>query len=675
MTDTRKILDALQAIDPTGLDYKEWSAIGMALKHEGLSPDDWDAWSARDPSRYKRGECARKWATFNEAQQGAPVTGGTIVEMARQRGWEGPARQDWPNGGVLGWSDTITDDGEGRNEGRRQLPTQMLRDYLRALFHDDERICYVTKSEDGKPSREQDFGYTAGQVIASLDRHPDDLRAAIGDWNEKVGAWIRINPTKGMRDSDVTAFRHVLVESDELPVEEQLRIIRSANLPVAALVSSAGKSIHAVVRVNAPDRKEYARRVDTIFNRLDAMGLKVDKANSNPGRLSRLPGADRNGRVQELLGTNLGASSYEEWANNPDGAFPAVVPFSSIIAEPDRRAPVLIDGVLRKGHKMMIAGPSKAGKSFALMELCAALASGGKWMGTFPCRQCRVLYVNLEIDEQSAWQRMRGIYDALALPKDDGSPGNIGILSLRGRACPLNEMVPALCRAIKEGGYEVMILDPIYKVITGDENNASDMGKFCNQFDRICTATGATAIYCHHHSKGMQGGKKAMDRASGSGVFVRDPDALLDFSELVDPNEEEDDGALSFDDQEGLEDEEDATTAWRVEMSLREFKYHKPVNVWFRYPLHVPDTEGELDSYLVEGDPRLNLNKSGKRGTKSDEKIDEAYNALYEQHDPITVASLAEKSGLSESTVRRKIKNRYEIVKGGYVKRKEEDRK
>lgn len=30
----------------------------------------------------------------------------------------------------------------------------------------------------------------------------------------------------------------------------------------------------------------------------------------------------------------------------------------------------LIDGVLRQGHKMLLAGPSKAGKSFALIELC-----------------------------------------------------------------------------------------------------------------------------------------------------------------------------------------------------------------------------------------------------------------------------------------------------------------
>ena len=36
----------------------------------------------------------------------------------------------------------------------------------------------------------------------------------------------------------------------------------------------------------------------------------------------------------------------------------------------------LIDGVLRQGHKMLLAGPSKAGKSFSLIELCIAIAEG-----------------------------------------------------------------------------------------------------------------------------------------------------------------------------------------------------------------------------------------------------------------------------------------------------------
>ena len=38
---------------------------------------------------------------------------------------------------------------------------------------------------------------------------------------------------------------------------------------------------------------------------------------------------------------------------------------------------------------------------------------------------------------------------------------------------------------MKDEQFAAVIIDPIYKVITGDENNASDMGAFCNQFAKI----------------------------------------------------------------------------------------------------------------------------------------------------------------------------------------------
>lgn len=68
-------------------------------------------------------------------------------------------------------------------------------------------------------------------------------------------------------------------------------------------------------------------------------------------------------------------------------------------------APALISGVLRQGHKMLLAGPSKAGKSFALIELALCLASGKPWLGRFECAVGKVLYVNLEVDRASCIHR------------------------------------------------------------------------------------------------------------------------------------------------------------------------------------------------------------------------------------------------------------------------------
>ena len=96
----------------------------------------------------------------------------------------------------------------------------------------------------------------------------------------------------------------------------------------------------------------------------------------------------------------------------------------------------------------------------------------------------------------------------------------------------MDKLAPKLIRRASKKNYIAIIIDPIYKVITGDENSADQMAHFCNQFDKVCTELGCAVIYCHHHSKGAQGGKRSMDRASGSGVFARDPDALIDLVEL-----------------------------------------------------------------------------------------------------------------------------------------------
>ena len=101
------IIAALQQIDVASLSYQEWINVGMALKAEGFSCQVWDDWSRSD-RRYHRGECERKWDTFHGSS--SPITGATIVQMAKDRGWTpfGP-------GTAMDWDDVILDDGDSFN--------------------------------------------------------------------------------------------------------------------------------------------------------------------------------------------------------------------------------------------------------------------------------------------------------------------------------------------------------------------------------------------------------------------------------------------------------------------------------------------------------------------------------------------------------------------------------
>ena len=51
MTEKTDLIEILNHINPGLLSYEEWCDVGMALKHEGRSADDWESWSMRDPGR------------------------------------------------------------------------------------------------------------------------------------------------------------------------------------------------------------------------------------------------------------------------------------------------------------------------------------------------------------------------------------------------------------------------------------------------------------------------------------------------------------------------------------------------------------------------------------------------------------------------------------------------
>lgn len=726
MDSTYDLMEVLNHIDPSELSYQDWINVGMALQHEGYTVDVWDRWSMND-RRYHAGECEKKWRGFHGA--GTPVTGGTIVQYARDQGWTPP----YDPGTALDWNDTISVEGvvvdKNWVEGREVIPPKQwdpareLIKYLETLFEAGENVGYVVKSwkkeDENKwvPADKGACGRTAGQLIELLSQCNGDIGSVLGDYDPEGGAWIRFNPMdgKGAKNENVTDFKYALVESDSMEIEKQHAIIRELELPVACLVHSGGKSLHAIVRVDAVDYTEYRKRVDYLYDICKKNGLAIDQQNRNPSRLSRMPGVMRGGQKQFIVDTNIGKESWtewKEWIESINDDLPDPESLDDVWENLPELAPTLIDGLLRQGHKMLIAGPSKAGKSFLQIEMCIAIAEGKQWLN-WACTQGKIMYVNLELDRASCLHRFKDVYQALGWqPKN---LKNIDIWNLRGKSRPMDKLAPMLIRRAAKKNYIAIIIDPIYKVITGDENSADQMSNFCNQFDKVCTELGVAVIYCHHHSKGSQGGKKSMDRASGSGVFARDPDALIDLIELETTEElmkqqenraicdacrqyldahfkweddlSQDDLCSSFQmlnyckekldkwQMAALERNIEAAkarvkgmTAWRIEGTLREFPKFDPQNLWFNYPVHVVDQSGVLGDIQPDAEQApwqrgSAKNKKNAKSRKIDRKtaLEEAIEGSNFGEKP-SVNEVAEYLGVSERTVRDRVKEH-----GGYT--------
>lgn len=626
MEDRQKILDALDALDPGLLNYQEWLDVGMALKVEGQPCSTWDSWSMKDSARYKPGVCLRKWDTF----KGSGVAGGTIIHLAQ-------LYNNYKVNKVYSFDDYMPAVAEGGNyyeeviaqNNTEDEPWQMAVRYLETLFDPSESVSYVHSARYDE-ARDKWIPADAGHIrkVSAIIRDLKKLKKldeAFGTINPSAGAWIRHNPTTGPSDKDVTRFAHVLVESDSMPLEEQKKFLINQKLPIAALLESGGKSIHAIVKIDAADEQEYKQRVDFLFDFLSQRGFSIDAANKNPARLSRMPGATRNGNVQRLLAVNIGCQSWLDWKDRIEGVdddLPEIHSARDMFDSPVPEPPAIIDGVLRKGAKMICTGDSKSGKTCLLTNLAVCIAEGWEWLG-HQCMQGKVLYINMEVMQSDFEARYKSIYKAYGKPATDTGMDNFDWWNLRGKAETLDKLTPKIIRRCRKKGYLAIIVDPIYKVQGGDENSAEAIGRFCALFDQIAEETGASIVYVHHHAKGAAGGKKAMDRGSGSGVFARDADAIIDFSSLVlDPNEKEMLGALTG--------KLDATPIpLRLEMVLRSFRSPDPLDLFFEFPLHVVDDSGILKNAAIEGSPEANR-KMSPNNQKSDSEKKEMLDICFE---------------------------------------------
>ena len=346
-----------------------------------------------------------------------------------------------------------------------------------------------------------------------------------GVFTSRHGLFIRINPVRSGADGtddDVTTLRHVLVESDAIPKAEQERQLRASGLPIAALIDSAGASVHAWVRIDAKTREEYHARREKVWSALP--GFQIDKANKNPSRFSRCPGGLRGEGVQRLLAVNLGAPSFADWEATHEDARD-IVAASAFCAEDEPDPPQLIEGILFQGAKMIIAGPSKSRKTWNLTDLAISVSLGRPWCG-FTTRASTVLYVNLEIAKFSYRKRIRFVCAGRSF-----APGDLGrfhVWNRRGKENEITRLAGRLRRQAARIGAGLIIIDPVYKTY-GDreENSNTEMAQVLNELEKLAHDTSAAVLIAAHFPKGNLTGRDAIDRVAGASVFGRDPDALL----------------------------------------------------------------------------------------------------------------------------------------------------
>lgn len=613
------LIPLLEWIDPS-CTHDEWVKVGMALKTEGYDFDVFKSWSERSAEKYDPMACIAAWRSFNKTG----ITGATIVHMAKEAGWMPENSGLTESGGkyysskmeldATGYGGTITfeevgaglivkDEGWLRTEDffeptdAEWSPVADLKRYLETVFDPDDIVAYTVNSRrnaKGKmaPYSKGSYSRTAQQLINDLNQY-GSVEMAMGTYDQEGGAWIRINPFDGhgVDNSNVLSYRYTLVESDDMDISKQIALIKALKLPVAALVYSGGKSIHAVTHVDAHNKKEYSERVNFIYETCAKNGLKIDAQNKNENRLSRMPGVRRGAHKQFLIDTDIGYQDYQSWADwvlEETDDMPDTISFDDVWDNIPEKKPELIQDMLRQSHIMIISGQSKVGKSYLMIELASAIATGDFWCGK-KCAEGKVLYVNGEVDEDSCLNNVYDVCKAKEYTKEQIGK-NLQIWNLRGHISELGSLKKSLFRRYKKDELKAVILDPTYKIFSGDESNPKDVSQFTLHLDDIANTLDTSVIYVHHYTKGSQIGKESIDRASGSGVFARHADCIVTITKLESTEETK------------------YHIPVRIEASPREFPKMDPVNMWFNHPIHILDDLHKLDFAAEKGTPQSEKN-------------------------------------------------------------------
>jgi len=200
--------------------------------------------------------------------------------------------------------------------------------FLESLYAEGERVLVFTRNfSQGCFLFEPGRGAYRLAERPGISAVPSPLPAGgpEGVWflsNPVLGSW-EANPNNRLPDGApklgrrhaacITDWRYAVIESDEAPAEWWLRALAQLPLPLCALYSSGGKSVHALARFAAPNKPVWDSLRDDLAPVLCPLG--ADPAALTAVRLSRLPGALRYGsrskqgnlvpypkpRMQELL--------------------------------------------------------------------------------------------------------------------------------------------------------------------------------------------------------------------------------------------------------------------------------------------------------------------------------------------------------------------------------------
>ena len=363
-----------------------------------------------------------------------------------------------------------------------------------------------------------------------------------------AGAWVRPNPCNpqgsgkdgAICDADIACHRFLMIESDSLSLEKQLALYAKLPLAIAAIMLSGGDSAHAWLRLDCDDAETYRATVEQIYIILAPLGF--DRANKNPSRLSRLPGAKRiigatGDGEQRLIYLNatpkpLNLEALRAESTHIEGLIrgdalkvrfreymrPKPIPFTLKYL----KGQTLHDGFyFRESEVTLWSGMSGHGKSTMLSTIILKLISAGT----------PIFICSLEYKPEKLCEMLAHIMSSRMPTADEGAEFLDAFGPMFMFADVVGDIAPekliALMRAAhRRHGAKHFFIDSLMRV-SGLEEDYPKQGQFVNDLQAIAKETGGHIHLVAHPRKIDESVRARKMDIKGSSMLANNADNIV----------------------------------------------------------------------------------------------------------------------------------------------------
>ena len=206
---------------------------------------------------------------------------------------------------------------------------------------------------------------------------------------------------------------------------------------------------------------------------------------------------------------------------------PSLVSVGQLVKDHPVLRPPLIHGLLRCGETINVIAPPKFKKSWLVLDLALALATGRPWLDTFATEPSQVLILDNELHAETSADRIPKVAEARNIDLASISD-RLFIDNLRGRLLDIDSL-KTYFESVRRGSFKLVVLDAFYRFLPkdADENSNSNLTDVYNRLDAYASMLDCSFILVHHASKGNQSGKSITDVGAGAGSQARATDTHL----------------------------------------------------------------------------------------------------------------------------------------------------